>query len=151
MIVMGYQGIGKSTLAGADNKCIDLESSNFFVDGVRNENWYKIYSQIALNLSKQGFIVFTSTHKVVRDEIIENKGEEDVIIITPNLSLKEQWIEKLKNRYDETGKEKDYKAYIGAKTFYEENINDLMSTEGANAIITITSMDYSLKDILYIF
>ena len=35
MIVIGYQGIGKSSLAGRDHKYVDLESGNFWVDGKR--------------------------------------------------------------------------------------------------------------------
>ena len=52
MIIIGYQGIGKSTLAGKDNKFIDLESGNFWVNGERVENWYIPYCQIAEHLSK---------------------------------------------------------------------------------------------------
>lgn len=33
MIIIGYQGIGKSTLAHEDNKYIDLESGNFWYQG----------------------------------------------------------------------------------------------------------------------
>ena len=53
MIVIGYQGIGKSTLAGRDHKFIDLESGNFWVDGKRADDWYKPYCQIAEHLSKK--------------------------------------------------------------------------------------------------
>ena len=42
MIVVGYQGIGKSSIGGKHN-CIDLESSNFYIDGKRDNDWYKIY------------------------------------------------------------------------------------------------------------
>ena len=38
MIIVGYQWIGKSTLANNETGVIDLESSNFFVDGKRDEN-----------------------------------------------------------------------------------------------------------------
>ena len=43
MIVIGYQGIGKSTYSNKDITCIDLESGNFWVDGVRLDDWYKVY------------------------------------------------------------------------------------------------------------
>ena len=66
MIVIGYQGIGKSTLANKDLRFIDLESGNFWVDGKRADDWYKPYCQIAEHLSRQGYIVFTSSHEVVR-------------------------------------------------------------------------------------
>lgn len=38
MIVIGYQGIGKSTLANKDLRFIDLESGNFWVDGKRADD-----------------------------------------------------------------------------------------------------------------
>ena len=41
MIIIGYQGIGKSTLAG-HNSVIDLESGNFWNDGKRIDDWYII-------------------------------------------------------------------------------------------------------------
>ena len=53
MIISGYQGIGKSTLAKNSNKYIDLESGNFWIDGERQENWYKIYCKIAAHLSNK--------------------------------------------------------------------------------------------------
>jgi ABC-type proline/glycine betaine transport system ATPase subunit len=56
-VVVGYQGIGKSTLAFHNNRVIDLESSNFFVDGERPANWHIIYCNIARALCKQGYIV----------------------------------------------------------------------------------------------
>ena len=46
MIVIGYQGIGKSTYSNKDITCIDLESGNFWVDGVRLDDWYKVYNMI---------------------------------------------------------------------------------------------------------
>ena len=59
MIVIGYQGVGKSTLAGKDYRFIDLESGCFWVDGpngerVRADDWYKAYCQVAVDLSDQG-------------------------------------------------------------------------------------------------
>ena len=72
MIIIGYQGIGKSSVSGADSGCIDLESSNFWNEGVRADDWYIYYCNIALDLSKQGFTVFTSSHKEVREYLLEH-------------------------------------------------------------------------------
>ena len=41
MIVIGYQGIGKSTLVKEHNSCIDFESSNFKINGMQ----YQIISE----------------------------------------------------------------------------------------------------------
>ena len=81
MVIVGYQGIGKSTLAKNRNGFIDLESSNFFVNGERSPDWYIPYCEIALDLSKQGYDVFVSSHKVVRDELKKYYGKEKMIII----------------------------------------------------------------------
>lgn len=143
MIVVGYQGIGKSTLAGRNN-CIDLESGNFWVDGKRADDWYKPYCQIAIHLSQQGYTVFTSSHEVVRKQLED--CSEKVIVIFPSLDLKEEWIKKLYYRWSETKLDKDFKALANAQDRYNENIVELMC--GNLATYEITSMDYSLEDIV---
>lgn len=127
MIVIGYQGIGKSSLAGRDHKYIDLESSNFWVDGKRAEDWYKPYCNIAEHLSKQGYIVFTSSHEVVRNRLAEST--EPVVVVYPAPELKNMWIDKLENRYRDTRSEKDYKAMMNAKDRYLDNIQELATCE----------------------
>lgn len=67
MIITGYQGIGKSTLAKTNDKIIDLESSCFWKydlydfekkgEKTRPDDWYVYYCQMAQYLSKQGYIV----------------------------------------------------------------------------------------------
>lgn len=143
MIISGYQGIGKSTLGGVDN-CIDLESGNFWVDGKRADDWYKAYCQIAEHLSSQGYVVFVSSHKPVREEL-EN-SEENVYVICPSLDLKDEWIEKLRNRYEETGLDKDYRALVNAEERYDENITELIN--GGLECVIIDNMDYSLPEMI---
>ena len=145
MIVIGYQGIGKSTLAGRDNRFIDLESGCFWVDGSRAADWYKPYCKIAEHLSKQGYIVFTSSHKVVRDQL-KNSGEE-VVVVYPGLELKDAWIYKLERRYSKTGLDKDWKAWRNAKERYYENIEEL-DKESCFCRIRLKAMDYDLEAIL---
>jgi heat shock protein HspQ len=142
MIVIGYQGIGKSSLAGRDRKFIDLESSNFWVDGKRAEDWYKPYCQIAEHLSQQGYIVFTSSHEVVRKQLAGSR--EVVVVVYPSLNLKDMWLDKLENRYRETGLEKDYKALMNAKDRYEENIQELANSNIPYKLM-LTNPDYDLE------
>ena len=94
MIVVGYQGIGKSTIAGRDHRFIDLESSSFWIDGKRADDWYKPYCRIAECLSKQGFIVLTSSHEVVRKFFLDNQVDS-VVLVYPSIELKDKWIESL--------------------------------------------------------
>lgn len=143
MIIVGYQGIGKSTLAGK-NGCIDLESSNFWVNGKRLSNWYISYCQIANHLSEQGYTVFVSSHEVVRKEL--EKSDEAVVVVYPSLTLRDLWVDKLRNRYKETGLEKDYKALANAEDRYVTNIEELKY--GNLETFEITNMSYSLADIV---
>ena len=142
MIYVGYQGIGKSSISGKNN-CIDLESGNFCTDGNRANNWYKIYVNIAEHLSNQGYKVFMSSHKVIREEL-NNRGIEFTTIY-PSLKLKDQWIKRLQERFDRTRSTKDFKALKNAEEMYEENIKDLASER--NTII-ITDIDYDLSDLV---
>ena len=142
MIYVGYQGIGKSSISGKNN-CIDLESGNFWVDGNRVNDWYKIYVNIAEHLSNQGYKVFMSSHKVVREEL--NKRRIEFKVIMPSIFLKEQWIKRLQQRYDKSHLEKDYKALMNAKECYEENIEDLLQE---NHIIQIQDINYDLSDLI---
>ena len=127
MIVVGYPGIGKSTLAGRDYKYIDLESENFWIDGERAEDWYKPYCKIAEHLSEQGYIVFVSSHEVVRQYLVEN-SRELVVLVYPSALLKSAWIDKLEQRYAKSGLEKDYKALMNIKYSYIENIRELQES-----------------------
>ena len=145
MIVIGYQGIGKSTLSkNIEMFSIDLESGNFWVNGKREENWYIVYCNIANSISNQGYIVCVSSHKVVRDFLKNSK--EKIVLIFPSIELKDEWIKKLKNRYCETGLEKDYKAFKNALLYYDENIKELM--ESPFEKIIIDSMDYDLSKLI---
>ena len=152
MIIIGYQGIGKSTLASRNLKYIDLESSNFWFDDaetkqrVRHSNWYEMYCNVAEDLSRQGYVVFVSSHQPVRERLL--KSEEYVVACVPSLDLKEQWIEKLKLRYEATGLEKDYKAYMNAEDRFSENITEIMNSGFDNLIIT--NANYNLRNIIEI-
>lgn len=144
MIIIGYQGIGKSTLAGYKG-CIDLESGNFWIDGKRADDWYIPYCRIANHLSEQGYIVFVSSHEVVRKEL--QKSEERVVAICPAVELKMGWYNKLQDRYLRTGLQKDYKALKNAEERFEENIMEIANS--GFETVYIRHMGYSLKGILH--
>lgn len=123
MIIIGYPGIGKSTLAGKDHKYIDLESSNFKINGERSEDWYKVYCEVAEDLSRQGYIVFVSCHSAVREAL---RGSGEIVAVAfPAGSLEKEWVAKLKDRYEETNSYKDGMAYKRAKDHFYEDIADL--------------------------
>ena len=145
MILIGYQGIGKSTLAGKLN-CIDLESGNFWIDGARSDDWYKPCCKIAIDLSSQGYWVFTSSHEVVRNYLKEINTTEKIYCIVPDLNLKDEWIAKLHDRYQHSNLEKDYKAYMNAKDRYTENIQEILNS-GHKALV-ISDMNYNLYNVI---
>lgn len=145
-VVVGYQGVGKSTLAFHNSRVIDLESSNFFVDGERPANWHIIYCNIARALCKQGYIVCISSHKEVRKELARHPASKQVIVY-PIRALKDAWIAKLRYRYEETQSMKDFKALKNAENCFDENIVDLENQEGFGKI-NFATMDYNLADLL---
>lgn len=146
MIIIGYPGIGKSTIAGK-YKFIDLECSNFNVNGNKIHNWHIACCDVARDLNRQGFDVFVSSHGLVTENFLDN--HYDVVTIFPSLKLKEEWVEKLRKRCDQTKLEKDVRAYVRAKTFYEDDISYLMKMkESGIKTVEIESMDYSLASII---
>ena len=147
MVIVGYQGIGKSTLAKNANGFIDLESSNFFVNGVRSTDWYVPYCKIALNLSAQGYNVFVSSHQVVRTYLADHHTQK-LVIACPSKNLKDEWLEKLANRYQSTNLDKDFKAWQNALLRYDENIDELFGQYGFDYCLIIDSMNYDLESLL---
>lgn len=144
MIVVGYQGIGKSTICKDNPRYIDFESSALKMFGRRLPNWELPYCQMAIWLSKQGYVVFTSSHKEVR-EMLKGCGEYCIAIV-PTLELREEWCAKLKRRYEESGLEKDNLAFLNANSRYKENITEIM--DDVPDTFLIDSMDYDLKQIV---
>ena len=149
MIIIGYQGIGKSTLANKDDKFIDLESGSFWLtntDGsrYRYDNWYEMYCNVAEHLSQQGYIVFISSHEVVRNRLKQSK--ERVFTLYPDVSLKDQWIKKLAKRYNNSRLDKDYRALMNAIDRYEENIREIENSNFDN--IVIHDINYDLKKLI---
>lgn len=143
MIVIGYQGIGKSTLAGRNNKFIDLESSNFRIDGKRTDDWYKPYCKVAEHLSQQGYIVFTSSHEVVREYLVDN-SREIVVLVYPSIELEDAWIGKLEKRYEKSGLDKDYRALMNAIDRFEDNIRELQGS-CIEYKLELQNMNYDLE------
>lgn len=144
MIVIGYQGIGKSTLAKNKAGYIDLESGCFWRDGIRIDDWYIYYCQIAEHLSRQGNVVFVSSHKPVREYL--KSSNERAICIYPSILLSEEWKKKLKDRYEKTKLTKDYKVWMNAEDMYRVNISEIMMCGIPH--IEINHMDYDLDEMI---
>ena len=142
MIIIGYQGIGKSTLAKNRLDIIDFESGWTKVEGKRDLNWGKTYAQMAEGLSRQGYIVFVASHFCVQEALLKSK--EIVYAIFPALELKNEWVTKLHERWNSSGLEEDRLAYLDAYMSYEQEIKILMGNfPEKNAIIL--EKDYDLE------
>lgn len=121
MIYVGFPCIGKSSIAGGKN--IDLESSNMFIGNSRSEGWEKIYCNIAIDLSKQGFNVFVSSHSLVWKEL--KNREQHFIAIFPSEQLEEVWIIRAEERYKNFPSDKNLKALNRIKSHFQEDIKEL--------------------------
>ena len=152
VVVVGYQGIGKSTLALQHLRYIDLESSCFRVDGVRPENWAKIYANQAIHIASQGRVVFVSSHAVLRDALLSNFIPPCVHVMAcvPSIDLESSWIERLHDRYDKSKSSKDFNAWKNAEDRYAENIKEIMTDFPEDTLI-IDRMEYSLDRLLQYF
>ena len=144
MIVIGYQGIGKSTLARKSKGFIDLESSSFYVNGKRPTDWHYYYNRIAENLSRQGYVVFVSSHMPVRDYF--KTSDERAVIICPSKELKDEWIRRLQDRYHSNMTEKNLRALRNAVERFNENIDELIH-DGIPSIL-LHDMHYSLETVI---
>lgn len=135
MIIIGYPGIGKTTIAKRyPDKICDLDSSNFVItlDGSNKkpEFWYEQYVNIACKLNKNPFdIVFVSSHKEVQDEFKRRDlvKKESVHLCYPSLALKDEWIARVQKRYDESHLDKDKRALDNVIKNFDYNIHCMMT------------------------
>jgi tRNA uridine 5-carbamoylmethylation protein Kti12 len=163
LIVLGYPGIGKSTVCKKLYNTIDFESSNFDLDGDKYDGWEAIYVAQAVSLAKQGFRVLISCHDRVQDILaLYNQQNFRVVAIAPTIELKNLWVSKLHDRYFEKEnlknlgiskshnqyfeKEslKNKKAYERALEHYSDDITKLMSNP-AWSHVYIYDMNYELN------
>ena len=154
MIIIGYPGIGKSSISEKNN-VVDLESSYFHKMG-DNTEWAKSYCDVALDISRQGHVVCISSHPEVVCEIEEkyDKNKDKVYIIFPDMKLKDDWIKKLENRYFKSKNdnessliiEKNYRAWNHVAGHYIEDNFRLLSSKLNKYFID--DINYDLKMII---
>lgn len=153
MIIFGYPGIGKTTLATSDrlhlnitDMVVDLDSS-FFSD-LDDPFWYKRYTHLAEYISKQGYLVMLSTHEKVVSSL--KKSPEKKLIIVPSPDLKDKWIEKLDKRRQKTNLFKDKKAYLHVKERFDSDFEMLKKASEwpGYDILVLDSPNYELSYVL---
>lgn len=112
MIICGFPGIGKTSVASSLDRYIDLESSCFNLTerddegrAEKMENWKQAYCQIAFDLAFQGKLVFVSSHKEIRDYLFEMQKKDvyhsdiPILLVYPAPENKNNWLERLERRY----------------------------------------------------
>ena len=123
-LILGYQGVGKTTFSKLRLEYIDLDSQCFkFKDGKKPDKWYETYVNCAISLAEQGYNVFLNTYKEVREYL--NSIGETFYVICPSMERKDWWIDMLQNRMIEDGTAANKAAYNRAKEHYDEDIADL--------------------------
>lgn len=156
-IIIGYPGVGKSTLAGS-NKYIDLESSMFRNSlGEKIEDWDYAYVRVAADLARQGYNVFISSHSDVYSHFsynvaksLESLDDIKVLAIYPSSRMFNIWVDKLGSRYRNDPSTKNLAAYTRAQNHIISDVEELKDFAKRNSIITIEidSLDYSLSPMI---
>ena len=125
MIIVGFPAIGKSSVCAEqtkiDRSCIDLESSNF----TKRLGWETDYVKTAIDLHTQGFNVFISSHKEVREVLHQLAEPGSVLLVFPCLEFKETWLGRLRQRYERNPSTKNYKALQYMLNNYELAVQDM--------------------------
>lgn len=146
LIIIGYLGIGKTEFSKATHRTVDLESSCFYVNNERAENWHVPYCQLAMSIANQGQIVFVSSHPEVIDTLYhtlpmgENVG--GIAILCPQLYLRSDWGRRLHDRYEKTKLEKDARALEHVDNSFGEDI--AMLANAPFPVYQIADMKYDL-------
>ena len=126
MIVMGFPGIGKSTMAGKESGYVDLDSSLFSRLG---DQWFKAYADVAYALDGQGFNVFLSTHMEVVDFIGTLKSKYrspvKVVVCAPCMGLEKFWIKRLEDRWWSAPTEENRRAWKSVEGRWSDVLLDL--------------------------
>lgn len=141
MIIMGYPGIGKTTLANGDYRFIDLDSSNPLLTGlIKKKHWERQYVGTAIYLSKKGYHVFVSTHPEVIKEVIARDGN-NALIVFPSKDIKEYWLEKLLDRYKSLPNRQTHNAWRRARDHFDEDIEELSNVKCHQIVLETESYD----------
>lgn len=145
-IIVGFPCVGKSSLK--EMGWIDLRSDCFWIgeEGkkIRPEGWYESYCNVAIDLAGQGYNVLVPSHEAVR-RYLKSRGV-DYIVVYPDPSLKDQWIQKCRDRYIENPNRETLSAYEAVRDHWDSFMEDLSSEESA---IVIKYMNYSLKRMIW--
>lgn len=128
MIIIGFPGIGKSSVTRAyegdtnTTGYIDLESSNF----VKDDNWVKEYCDLAIDLELQGYNVFVSSHKDVREYLVDKQDIfPDIMEIFPSKEIRTEWLNRLESRYMKCKTDKNERALSYMRNNFDDAVDEM--------------------------
>lgn len=151
-ILLGYPGVGKSTLARdakATGGMVDLESSWLRTKQGRPGNWEEIYCQIAKGISKQGYLVMAPTHNSIIETLAKKEfNDMTKILVYPSLELEDEWKAKLQIRAYEAPTEANIRASDRVMYHYREDIKALSEIPDSYHI-EIQDLNYRLSHLLW--
>ena len=161
MIIIGYQGIDKSTYCIKMMDAIDLDDSSCFRDfsGNRPDKWCETYVKTAIYLNGQGYDVFISSNKEVRQALLAchccsyYRGFKYCAIV-PSINLKDAWIRRLRNLYNNSNSTNNLEALNNARFNFEESIKDIANDIDNTFYITnlnnydIFTLMHNIKNIM---
>ena len=165
MIICGYPGIGKSSIAKLNPTFIDLESSNFYMNNVpydyssdqkeapnwdsKPDNWYVYYTNIAIDLSNKDYTVFISCHPEVRRQLeyrLDEIGSGNVLVIIPSADIEKEWHDRLEDRYLLTHSPKDLRALNHVSNL--ANVVEDVRNSTLPAVLIRDIKNYDLRKVL---
>jgi len=103
-IICGFPGVGKTFFKenNGNINILDSDSSKFswIEKGIRNSQFPKNYIEHIKNSMYKFDIILVSTHKIVRDSLVNNGIK--FLLVYPEIDLKEEYIERFKKRGSDT-------------------------------------------------
>ena len=157
MIIVGYPGTGKSTMAKKCVEVVDLESS-VFRDRGSKDGWIggdkglNSYIWLATNLNDDGKVVCISSHKEVREKLLSDARVDvkDVCYICPKPSEKAKWISHLYDRWIKTTDMKDWYAYTRAQKSFDKDVESMLKDKEKGVKVVEIGVE-DLKDGLMLY
>jgi len=158
MIISGYPGVGKTTASKHFYDLVDIESKYFRSrddgDGwIGGEEGLRRYIWLIRDLNNAGKVVLVSSHKEVRQRLIDDDGidNEDLIFVCPRVEDESEWQAHLYQRWVDSTEMKDWHAYKRAIKYFKADIEDIMldKDKGIN-VVTIKKDDLKEGLMLYL-
>lgn len=141
-VIVGFPGVGKSVLSeNAQTLNVSDSDSSLFSwiePGVRHPEFPDNYIAHIKEMMKTKDYVFVSSHNVVREAL--NKEQIPYTIVYPDKSLKEEYLERYRNRGS-------FKAFINLMEYNFEGFIDELEAETYPVLHKLGSNEY-LGDLL---